>query len=320
MAIGTMEVERLSTSRLKDLENQLFSLNRTQARRQTPVDLPSPFFWDFVTQLVQHIEVELEEIVRRDGWGAKSQLLQRRQGNVRRAISDLTRNRLNAFAKQATMSRLVGDDDASSGTSGLDWARHSPHERAFHDSVARLVDRYKADVDWTLLQSGVIAAQASPVVAEPGVAPLDSFTVDAGGAGGSPRSPTVTDTPMTDTPEPAGPVDTEFDDDDFDLEPEPFQEFEEMAQSGLDNEQETSDSGLVDKEGNVVDAAEDDEATDAGGDRGELRRIRMIRDLDEPLIDASGDEIELLAGDVHQCAELLAETLIAAGVAEDAPL
>ena len=340
----TVEVNRLSANRLKDLENLLFSLARTQSRRQTPADLPSPLFWDQLTQLVQHIEVELEEAMRRDGWGGKTQMLQRRQGNVRRTIAELTRNRLNAFVRHATTTRLLGSDEASSAAASIDWTRHTPAERVFHDGVVRLVDRYKSDIDWRLLQSGLVASQASQPLPPAGFAPLDRFA-DSG----------ATSSPPTATPEVGRPADTdpsvtihstmpadaaapgeppaEWDDDDFDFEPEPF----EKAGAVVAVEEtkpvaaEAPVEGVEDGGGatSVTEGAEAESAEAAAGAADEeeaavassdLLRILILKDLDEPLIDEDGAEIELRAGDVHQCAALLAETLISAGFAEAAPL
>ena len=49
-------------------------------------------------------------------------------------------------------------------------------------------------------------------------------------------------------------------------------------------------------------------------------RLRILKDMPEPILDASGEEIELLAGDSFNCHSLMAETLIAAGWAEAASL
>ena len=51
-----------------------------------------------------------------------------------------------------------------------------------------------------------------------------------------------------------------------------------------------------------------------------LMRILILKDLDDPIISADGSEMVLTAGDVESCSSLIAETLIAAGLAEPAPL
>ena len=49
-------------------------------------------------------------------------------------------------------------------------------------------------------------------------------------------------------------------------------------------------------------------------------RLRILKDMPEPILDANGEEIELLAGDSFNCHSLMAETLIAAGWAEAAAM
>ena len=47
-----------------------------------------------------------------------------------------------------------------------------------------------------------------------------------------------------------------------------------------------------------------------------MMRLRILRDMPEPIVDESGEEIELLEGDSFNCGSLMAQTLIAAGWAE----
>ena len=53
---------------------------------------------------------------------------------------------------------------------------------------------------------------------------------------------------------------------------------------------------------------------------GEMMRLRILKDMPEPILDESGEEVELLEGDSFNCGALMAETLIAAGWAEAVPL
>jgi hypothetical protein len=46
----------------------------------------------------------------------------------------------------------------------------------------------------------------------------------------------------------------------------------------------------------------------------------MLTDLAEPILDAEGNELELMQGDIEFCDTTMAEGLIAAGFAEDASL
>ena len=52
------------------------------------------------------------------------------------------------------------------------------------------------------------------------------------------------------------------------------------------------------------------------GQTGGMIRLRILKDLPEPILDESGEEIELLEGDSFNCGSLMAQTLIAAGWAE----
>jgi hypothetical protein len=51
-----------------------------------------------------------------------------------------------------------------------------------------------------------------------------------------------------------------------------------------------------------------------------MKRIRMLQDLVDPIIDEDGTEIQLTAGEVANFSSLMADTLIAAGFAESAEI
>ena len=55
----------------------------------------------------------------------------------------------------------------------------------------------------------------------------------------------------------------------------------------------------------------------AGSD---MKRIRILQDLMDPIIDEDGTSIELTAGEVANFSSLMADTLIAAGFAESAEI
>ena len=52
----------------------------------------------------------------------------------------------------------------------------------------------------------------------------------------------------------------------------------------------------------------------------DLIRIKILQDLPEPIIDAEGNELELMSGDIEFCDSDYASGLIAAGLAEKASL
>ena len=59
-------------------------------------------------------------------------------------------------------------------------------------------------------------------------------------------------------------------------------------------------------------ASSDSNGVESGG----MMRLRILGDMPEPILDESGEEIELLEGDSFNCGSLMAQTLIAAGWAE----
>jgi hypothetical protein len=52
----------------------------------------------------------------------------------------------------------------------------------------------------------------------------------------------------------------------------------------------------------------------------DMKRIRIIQDLMDPIIDEDGTAIQLTAGEVANFSSLMADTLIAAGFAESAEI
>ena len=52
----------------------------------------------------------------------------------------------------------------------------------------------------------------------------------------------------------------------------------------------------------------------------DMRRILILQDLDDPIITEGGEEITLTTGDIEFCPSIIADTLIAAGIAEAADL
>ena len=150
-----VEQELLQGPQLAAVEAQLHALLRTQAKHALPVDLPRSDFWHICSQLLQSIEIELIELNRNEGFSVRAQTLTRRQANLRRSISDLTRHRLNAFVNHAALDNLAstpfGDEatKANSNLTPIDWQRQDGAERAFHAGVTELIEQYKRNVSWS---------------------------------------------------------------------------------------------------------------------------------------------------------------------------
>tara|TARA_Y100000814_G_scaffold46732_1_gene29071 strand:+ start:2173 stop:3063 length:891 start_codon:yes stop_codon:yes gene_type:complete len=293
------EQEVLQGPQLAAVEAQLHALLRSQAKHALPVDLPRPDFWHVCSQLLQTIELELAETSRNEGFSARAQTLTRRQSNLRRTISDLTRHRLNAFVNHAALANLAstpfGDAamEASMNLMPIDWQRQDGAERAFHEGVAELIEQYKRNVSWNGLQQGILEnSNPQPVVTPAGNAQLDQFVDQPGGLTGE-KPPAVEEV----VPEEIW-NDPDFDDEDR---ISMMEEFPEISEPMI-GEQEPQ--------------PEETENMQSTG----MIRLRILKDMPEPILDASGEEIELLAGDSFNCHALMAETLIAAGWAEAASL
>ena len=263
-----------------------------QAKHALPVDLPRPDFWQVCSQLLQSIELQLAEINRAEGFSPRTQTLTRRQSNLRRAISDLTRHRLNAFVNHAALANLAstpfGDaSEASANLASVDWQRQDGAERAFHVGVSELIEQYKRNVSWNGLQQGVLNAEIMKQPTTPaGNAQLDQFVDNPEGLTGQ-KPPEIETEDMNEVW-----VDPEFDDEDL---VSMMEEYPEM-----------SDAPMIEEN------HEKNEHAEVSG----MMRLRILRDMPEPIVDESGEDIELLEGDSFNCGSLMAQTLIAAGWAE----
>ena len=308
--------ERLEGPQLAAIERQLYALVRQQAKRRIPIELPHPDFWNTVSQLLQHVEMELAEVGRTEGWSVRAQTLSRRQANLRKTIADLTQHRLNAFMNHAGASELAstpfGDanPDISAMLKAIDWTRHDPSERAFHAGVSELIEQYKQNVSWKALQQGVVEDNVAVTRTPAGQGQLDSFVSDGTLTEASP--PPMEESNLEES--------DDWDAEDIDEEERVMavEGYPEMMEKA--NEQTAAaESESAEESAEVAEAI--DEQVEAGeeADHG-MMRIMILKDLDEPLIDEAGDEIELLEGDVHNCEASFAESLIAAGIAEAAPL
>jgi hypothetical protein len=293
-----VEQEVLQGPQLDAVEAQLHALLRVQAKHALPVDLPRPDFWQVCSQLLQSIEMALAETNRTEGFSPRVQTLTRRQSNLRRSIADLTRHRLNAFVNHAALANLAstpfGDaaTEASVNLAPVDWQRQDGAERAFHVGVSELIEQYKRNVSWKGLQQGVLNAEIIPQQTTPsGNAQLDQF-VDAPGGLTDQEAPKMESELSEEIWH-----DPDIDEEDMVSMMEGFPEITETI---------TDDENSNDATNETVDEYQHDG----------MIRLRILRDMPEPILGESGEEIELLEGDAFNCAALMAETLIAAGWAE----
>jgi hypothetical protein len=232
------------------------------------------------------METELSETVRDEGMTAKAQLLSRRLGVARTCVRDLTRIRLTSFTRHAVASSLLNTVNGGSvGFQRLDWGRHDPSERVFYNGVKDLAEKYKISTSWSSMLG------SSEPDSEAAVNGVSETLMDFSGE------------EVEDVPAPISPQrqEAEWEEPDFDEEDRirEMAEFPEHAAS-------PSESRTL------------EEQTNEGVS--ELLRIRVLKDVDDPILMTDGTEVVLTEGDIETCPSMIAEILIAAGLAEAAPI
>lgn len=275
MAVSSAEVSAataLSDQAVQAIESRLMALQRSQAEQDLPVPLPTSDFWKLVSQLTQSIEIEMDECIRREGWGAKIQLLQKRQNNIRWAIGSIIQHRLNAFVRHANMRTLLNRGN-SSDISEPNWAQHDASERAFYEGVCRLIEKFQTEIDWEQMQNGIGDTSISSTIQ--GIAPLTEFVE---------REDVI----------PLEQMEQEM--------PPPDVHLEEGWDEDIPHVQEE----VKDETPNELD---DD-----------CLRIRFIKDVEQPVIDFDGNEVQPLVGDVFVFPEVLAKAMIKMDYAENASI
>ena len=288
MAVGSGP-RRLSKNELEAVHKTLIEVTRKQKSSDAPVDIAMAegvFFWDAVGQLLQGMETELSEAIRDEGMTAKAQLLSRRLGVARTCVRDLTRIRLTSFTRHAVSSSLLSSAGGSIGFQTLDWSRHDPSERVFYNGVRDLAEKYKVSTSWSSMLG---SAEVEPVaVVDEVIETLEDFS----GADDK-------DAPATTPPLPR--QESEWEEPDFDEEDRirEMDEFPEHAAS-------PSESRTLEEE--------------VSEESSDLLRIRVLKDVEDPILMADGTEVVLTEGDIENCSSIVAEILIAAGLAEAAPI
>ena len=279
---------RLSKNELEAVHKSLIEVTRKQKSSDTPVDIAMSegmVFWDAVGQLLQSMETELSETVRDEGMTAKAQLLSRRLGVARTCVRDLTRIRLTSFTRHAVASNLLNTVNGGSvGFQRLDWSRHDPSERVFYNGVKDLSEKYKISTSWSSMLG------SSEPDSETAVNEVSETLRDF-------SSEEDEDVPVPISPQ----RHEEWEEPDFDEEDRirEMDEFPEHATS-------PSESRTLEEQTNE--------------EVPELLRILVLKDVADPILMEDGTEVVLTEGDIETCPSLIAEILIAAGLAEAAPI
>ena len=290
--IDEVASSRLTKQQLIVVEKALFELTRQQkSSPNVPKEITIPNFWSSIRQLLTNLENELAETIRNEGMNAKTQLQTRRLGVARTSVSDLTRLRMNAFAQHAILSNLVKTPNGKQNeiqVPPLNWQRHDPSERIYYTGIERLVEKYKNEVSWNSMLHG----ERPEGIKKPnlgGNAVLTEFNDSEEVESSQTTSSTSQSQEIWNEPE--------LDEEDRIRQ---MDEFPERATGAM--------SATSIEESNPI------------GNLSDMKRIRILQDLVDPIIDEDGTEIQLTAGEVANFSSLMADTLIAAGFAESAEI
>ena len=291
--IDEVASSRMSKQELIVVEKALFELTRQQKSSPNfPKEISIPNFWSSIRQLLTHLENELAETIRNEGMNAKTQLQSRRLGVARTSVSDLTRLRMNAFAQHAILSNLIKSPDGKQNenqVTPINWQRHDPSERIYYTGIERLVEKYKNDVSWDgMLHGGKPENIKKPSLG--GNLALTEFN----------DSEEILDSNQNISP------------------PLPSQEIWDEPE--LDEEDRIRQMDEFPERATGAISATSIEEASPIGNLSDMKRIRILQDLVDPIIDEDGTPIQLTAGEVANFSSLMADTLIAAGFAESAEI
>ena len=172
----------------------------------------------------------------------------------------------------------------------IEWDKHDPSERVFYTGVGHLVDKYKHEVSWKALLSNNWDSPAPPPMSSVHT-PLTEFVPD------SIEEEVEVESSVPATTDPVAHwEDPEYDEEDRIREIDEFPEISPMGRGSVEE--------------SVPPPQKDPD----------MRRILILQDLDDPIITEGGEEITLTTGDIEFCPSIIADTLIAAGIAEAADL
>tara|TARA_B100000686_G_scaffold335209_1_gene403524 strand:- start:466 stop:1005 length:540 start_codon:yes stop_codon:yes gene_type:complete len=174
------------------------------------------------------------------------------------------------------------------GPGVIEWERHDPSERAFYSGIGHLVDKYKHEVSLNSLLRSSWEDPPNPPETPSHTAPLTDFSPGEN----KPDDPEDKTSQMPQEP-------THWEDPDYDEE-DRIREIDAFPGMGT--------GAAPPAEPAPVQPVSD------------MRRILVLQDMSEPIVAEDGSEITLSAGDIENCPSIIAETLIAAGLAEAADL
>ena len=330
----------LDKAQAREIEEELFATRRQQASRHMPVPLPRQNFWEMVGRLLAGIDAEIQDMIMNGTTGLRLQNAQKRQANIRRIASELSRKRLVTMMQYLASQSLRTDSQLGTNQDlpPMDWARHDPAEKAFYTGIVTQMDRFKKLIDWDSMQKGILAeGMTERKKHSRGTMQLDSFIESpAGLTGQSPPELIIDD----EEPE-IELVDSQYDEEDR-IYSEEWPDIDEYVKSGLDTpsedakpEQKSAEKSadkhmaamelapskkqtkLITEETPDLSASEvSDETPPPEKTEQAMVRIRIVQSLPEPIVLGDGVEIMLEEDDIHFIEKDTADWLVESGVAE----
>ena len=332
----------LDKAQARDIEEELFATRRQQASRHMPVPLPRQNFWEMVGKLLAGIDDEIQDMLMNGITGLRLQNAQKRQANIRRIASELSRKRLVTMMQYLASQSLRTDSQLGTNQDlpPMDWARHDPAEKAFYSGIVTQMDRFKKEIDWESMQRGILGeGMIERRKHSKGTMQLDSFIESPEGlTGQSPPELIIED----DEPD-IEIADSQYDDEER-IYNEEWPDIDEYVKSGLetpnDESTETFEKPAEKTEKHMaamelapskkkssknteetpVDIEEDTELEvkqeTAAEDNDEMVRIKIIQSLPDPIMLGDGMEITLEKEDIHFIDKDTADWLVESGVAE----
>ena len=330
----------LDKAQAREIEEELFATRRQQASRHMPVPLPRQNFWEMVGRLLAGIDAEIQDMIMNGTTGLRLQNAQKRQANIRRIASELSRKRLVTMMQYLASQSLRTDSQLGTNQDlpPMDWARHDPAEKAFYTGIVTHMDRFKKLIDWDSMQKGILAeGMTERKKHSRGNMQLDSFIENpAGLTGQSPPELIIDD----EEPE-IELVDSQYDEEDR-IYSEEWPDIDEYVKSGLDTPSEDAkpEQKSAEKSADkhmaamelapskkqskfIIEETPDISASEVGDEtpppektEQAMVRIRIVQSLPEPIVLGDGVEIMLEEDDIHFIEKDTADWLVESGVAE----
>ena len=330
----------LDKAQAREIEEELFATRRQQASRHMPVPLPRQNFWEMVGRLLAGIDAEIQDMIMNGTTGLRLQNAQKRQANIRRIASELSRKRLVTMMQYLASQSLRTDSQLGTNQDlpPMDWARHDPAEKAFYTGIVTQMDRFKKLIDWDSMQKGILAeGMTERKKHSRGTMQLDSFIENpAGLTGQSPPELIIDD----EEPE-IELVDSQYDEEDR-IYSEEWPDIDEYVKSGLDTpsedakpEQKSAEKSadkhmaamelapskkqtklIIEETPDLYPSEVGDETPPLEKTEQAMIRIRIVQSLPEPIVLGDGVEIMLEEDDIHFIDKDTADWLVESGVAE----